>query len=92
MNQSVLKATNQASGDGLRSGGENRLRDMEGSVWGSLTQSGFQEEDEFAHACGVCPGCWDLLSGPQEGVLLVEGAVVENKNLKRSKQKKESNS
>ena len=45
MNQSVLEATNQASGDGLHSGRENRLRDMEGAPWGPLTQSGLQEED-----------------------------------------------
>lgn len=45
MNQSVLESTNQASGDGLHSGSENRLRDVEGATRGPLTQSGLQEED-----------------------------------------------
>lgn len=78
MNQCVLEATDQAPGDGLCSGGENRLRDVEGATWGPLTQSGLQEEDQFAHTGGICPGRWDLLSRPEEGVLLVEGAVIEN--------------
>lgn len=91
MNQRVLETPNQAPGDGLHSGGEDRLGDVEGAPWGPLTQSGLQEEDQFAHTCGVCPGRWNLLSWPQEGILLVEGTVVENKNLKYSKHKKESN-
>lgn len=45
MNQSVLEATNQAPGDGLHPGGENRLGDVEGAARGPLTQRGFQEED-----------------------------------------------
>lgn len=45
VNQSVLEASNQASGDGLHSGGENRLGDVEGAMRVSLTQSGLQEED-----------------------------------------------
>lgn len=45
VNQSVLEASNQASGNGLHSGGENRLGDVEGATRVSLTQSGLQEED-----------------------------------------------
>lgn len=45
MNQGVLEAPHQASGDGLHSGGENCLRDMEGAAGGSLTQGGLQEEN-----------------------------------------------
>lgn len=60
---------------------------MEGPAWGSLTQGGLQEENQFLHTRGVCPGCWNLLAWPQEWVLLVEGAVVENENLECSEQK-----
>lgn len=88
MNQSVLQATNQASGNGLHSGGEDGLGHVEGASRGSLTQRGLQEEDQFAHACGICPGCWNFLSRPEEGILLIEGTVVENKNLKCSKEQK----
>lgn len=91
MNECVLETPHQASGNGLHSWGEDGLGDMEGPTWGSLTQGGLQEEDQFLHARGVCPGCWNLLSWPQEWVLLVEGAVVENENLKGSEQKKDSN-
>lgn len=45
VNQSVLEAANQAPGDGLCSGRENCLRDVKGTTWGPLTQSGLQEED-----------------------------------------------
>lgn len=64
MDQRVLEAANQAPGDGLHSGREDRLRHVEGSVGRALTQRGLQEEDELAHACGICPGRGDLLSRP----------------------------
>lgn len=92
VHQSVLEAADQASGDGLHSGCEDRLRHVEGASGGALAQRGLQEEDELVHTRGIGPGCWDLLSRPQEGVLLVEGTVIENKNLQRSEQTKQGHS
>lgn len=83
VDQGVLEAANQSPGDGLHSGREDGLRHVEGATGGALTQCGLQEEDEFAHTGGIGPRCWDLLSRPQEGVLLIEGTVIEDKNLKR---------
>ena len=88
MDQCVLEAANQAPGNGLHSGCEDSLRHVEGPMGGALTQCGLQEEDEFAHTRGIGPRCGDLLSRPQEGVLLVEGTVIEDKNLKRLEQRR----
>ena len=88
VDQCVLEATNQAPGNGLHSGCEDSLRHVEGAMGRALTQRGLQEQDEFAHTRGIGPGRWDLLSRPQEGVLLVEGTVIEDKNLKHSEQRR----
>lgn len=62
-------------------GRQHHLRDKKRALLSSLGDGRLKEQNQFFRVCGVGPGRWHHLPGPEEGHLQSHGTVVEDQHL-----------